>query len=348
MRSIFTSVLAMAVLCGTGLAQTELRYAPEEGTVLRRNFEVKHFLAVTRSVTRIGDVEEVGQRSFDIRNVEKVQASDRILKVDAGRPVSFRRYFDRGGLDGFAELSGAAGAVNLRAVGISRLKGKSVMFSWVPEDETFGRYFDAAEGVEEDLLFMREDLDLRAFLPDGPVEVGAPWTVPPTAMGDALSPCGMLSFDFSKSKNISLARTLRLGTGSHLFELFKGDVEGVVTASLKSVEVVEEVQLAVVAVEWDVKTTTDLTVLARRNRAAGEMQFNKELLGMNVTLSLKGEGTFRWDLEGGHLADYDFSSSEDVHSSVESRFGEKGKVREELLEMGGRVVVTGKVERRDR
>jgi hypothetical protein len=348
MRSLLAPVLALAALCASGLAQTELRYAPEDGAVLRRNFEVRHFLAVTRSVTRTEGLEELGQRSFDLRNVEKLQASDRILKVEGGRPVSFRRYFDRGGLDGFAELSGVGGAVNLRAVGISRLKGKSVMFSWIPEDALFGRYFDAAEGVEEDLRFMREDLDLRAFLPDGPVEVGAPWSVAPTAMGDALSPGGMLTFDFSKSKNISLARTLRLGTGSHLFELFKGEVEGEVTASLKSVEVVEEVRLAVVAVEWDVKTTTDLTDLARRNRAAGELQFDKEMIGMDVTLLLKGEGTFRWDLENGHLADYDFSSAEDVHSSVRSRVGEKGKVREELLEMGGRVVVTGKVERRDR
>jgi len=347
-RSILYKASLVPALCALSFAQTELVYAPVEGTVLRRNFEVKHFLAVTRSVTRVGEVEEVGQRTFDIRNEEKIQTSDRILKVEAGRPVSFRRYFDRGGLDGFAELSGAAGAVNLRAVGISRLKGKSVMFTWVPEEAVFGRYFDAADGVEEDLKEMREDLDLRAFLPTGPVEVGAPWAVPARAMGDALSPCGMLSFDFSKSKNISLARTLRLGTGSHLFELFRGEVEGDVTAELKSVEEVEGEEIAVVAVSWDVKTQTDLTYLARRNRAAEEMRFNKELVGMDVTLLLKGEGSFRWDVTGGHLLDYEFSSAEDIHSSVKSKFGERRELREELLEMGGRVVVTGAVEERDR
>ena len=348
MRSIFIKVAALSALCALSFGQTQLRYAPEEGGVIRRNFEVKHFLAVTRSVTKTGDLEEVGQRTFDIRNVEKIQTSDRILKVEGGRPVSFRRYFDRGGLDGFAELSGAVGAMNLRAVGVSRLKNKSVMFTWVPEDEVFGRYFDAVDGVEEDLMKMREDLDLRAFLPDGPVEVGVPWSVAPVAMGDALSPCGMLSFDFSRSKNISLARTLRLGTGSHLFELFRGDVEGEVSATLKSVDDVEGDQVAVVAVEWDVETRSDLTDLARRNRATEETRFNKELVGMDVTLLLKGEGTFRWDIKRGHLLDYDFSSAEDIQSSVKSRFGEDGEIREELLEMGGRVVVTGKVEERDR
>ena len=107
-RSILYKASLVPALCALSFAQTELVYAPVEGTVLRRNFEVKHFLAVTRSVTRVGEVEEVGQRTFDIRNEEKIQTSDRILKVEAGRPVSFRRYFDRGGLDGFAELSGAA------------------------------------------------------------------------------------------------------------------------------------------------------------------------------------------------------------------------------------------------
>ena len=348
MRAFVAKAWAVALLATIGLGQTELRFAPEEGVVLRRNFEVKHFLAVTRSVTRVGEREEVGQRTFDIRSEEKIQTSDRILKVSDGRPVSFRRYFDRASLDGFAELSGAGGAVNLRAVGLSRLKGKSVMFSWVPDDAVFGRYFDAADGVEEDLRDMREDLDLRGFLPDAPVEIGDSWSVPPHAMGDALSPCGMLSFDFSKSKNISLARTLRLGTGGHLFELFKGEVEGDVNASLSSVEDVDGAAVAVVTVKWDMDTTSDLTSLARRNRAVDEMQFKKQLVGMVVGLALEGEGTFRWNLDAGHLLDYEFSSKEDVRSSVTTQFGEEGELREEVLEMGGRVVATGKVEPRAR
>ena len=103
--------------------------------------------------------------------------------------------------------------------------------------------------------------------------------------------------------------------------------------------------MAVVEVAWDVKTTSDLTDLARRNRASEEMHFKKELVGMNVVLSLKGEGVFRWDLEGGHLSDYEFSSAEDIDSSVRSKTGEAGEMREEILEMGGRVIVSGKVER---
>jgi len=339
---------ALLLLCAGGLCQEAIRYAPEEGVVLRRNFEVKHFLAVTRSVTKVGEREEVGQRTFDIRNVEKFQTSDRILSVGEGRPLSFRRYFDRGGLDGFAELSGAAGAMNLRAVGVSRLKGKSVRFTWVPDDTTYGRYFDATEGVEEDLGSMREDLDLREFLPVGAVEVGESWVVPPHALGDAISPGGMLSFDFSRSKNISLARTLRLGTGSHLFELFTQDVGGEVIASLKSIEETDEGRVAVMSARWDVQTQTDTTRLAKRNRASSEMQFGKELEAMVVGLHLKGEGTFRWDLNRNHLLSYDFNSAEDVKSSVKSRHGADASLREEILEMGGRVIVVGTVERRAR
>jgi len=341
--------LAALMLLGVGVfGQETLRYAPEEGSVLRRNFEVKHFLAVTRSVTRLGEHEEIGQRTFDLRNVEKLQTSDRILSVGGGRPLSVRRYFDRGGLDGFADLSGAGGSINLRALGLSRLKGKSVRLTWVPEDEVYGRYFDAVDGVEEDLGSMREDLDLRLFLPDGPVELGTSWSVPPAAMGDALSPGGMLSYDFSKSKNISLARTLRLGTGSHLFELFTQEVSGEVTATLEQIQE-SYPSIAVVSVKWDVNTRTDLTELARRNRASGEMQFGQELVGMVVDLNLKGEGTFRWLTEGAnHLKSYEFDSTEDVKSSVKTRREAEGPVREEILEMGGRVIVTGTVERRAR
>ena len=331
------------VAAGTGVS---LRYAPEVGLVLRRNFEVKHFLALTRSVTRVGEREEMGQRTFDLRNVEKLQTSDRILAVGEGRPLSVRRYFDRGGLDGFADLSGAGGSVNLRAVGMSRLKGKSVRLTWVPEDGVYGRYFDGLDGVEEDLGSLREDLDLRSFLPTGPVEIGESWSVPPAAMGDALSPGGMLSYDFSQSKNISLARTLRLGTASHLFELFSQEVSGEVSATLVGVEEVDGVRVAVVSAKWTVETSADLTELANRNSASEERQFGQSVEAMSVRLELQGEGTLRWDLERHHLLSYDLSSAEDVISSVKTRTDGEEQLREEVLEMGGRVVVTGTVERR--
>ena len=67
---------------------------------------------------------------------------------------------------------------------------------------------------------------------------------------------------------------------------------------------------------------------------------------MDVGLELKGEGTIRWDLVSHHLKSYEFSSSEDVSSSVKMKVGDSDVLRDEILDMGGRVIVTGKVERR--
>lgn len=341
------SLIGLLCLTSGALAQVELKFAPEEGSVLRRNFEVKHFLAVKRSATKTGDLEEIGQRTFDIRNVETMQTSDRIFAVAEGRPLRMRRYFDRGLLDGFAELSESGRAMNLRAYGESRLKGKSVMFTWVPEDAVYGRFFDAVDGIEEDLAYMREDLDLRAFLPKGPVNVGDSWNVAPVAMGDALSPGGLLSFDFTKSKSMGLARTLRLGTGSHLFELFRQDVEGEVKVSFSSIEEGEDGdRVAVLAVAWEVSTQNDLTYLARRNRTGNDIEYERALTGMDVGLVLKGEGAVRWDLEAHHLRSYDFNSVEDISSSVKMQIGDQELIREEILDMGGRVIVSAQVERR--
>jgi hypothetical protein len=346
-RQMMNSLLVLFALSSAALGQVEIKFAPVEGSVLRRNFEVKHFLAVKRSATKTGDLEEVGQRTFDIRNVETMQTSDRIFSVQDGRPLRMRRYFDRGLLDGFAELSESGRAMNMRAYGESRLKGKSVMFTWVPEDDVYGRFFDAADGVEEDLAFMREDLDLRAFLPSAPVVVGDAWDVDPVAMGDALSPGGLLSYDFTKSKSMGLARTLRLGTGSHLFELFRGDVSGEVKASFASIEEGEEGErFAVLSISWDIASQNDLTYLAKRNRTGTDIEYQRALTAMDVGLELKGEGSIRWDLNSNHLKSYEFSSAEDVSSSVKMQIGGKGPLREEILDMGGRVVVSGQVERR--
>lgn len=348
MNHFFVKTLFAALsFTSVAIAQVEIKFAPEDGSVLRRDFEVKHFLAVKRSATKTGDLEEVGQRTFDIRNVETMQTSDRIFSAVEGRPVRMRRYFDRGLLDGFAELSESGRAMNLRAYGESRLKGKSVLFTWVPEDDVYGRFFDAVDGVEEDLAHMREDLDLRGFLPNGPVNVGDSWSVSPVAMGDALSPGGLLSYDFTKSKSMGLARTFRLGTGSHLFELFRQEVAGEVTVSFSSIEDVEDKgRVAVLAVAWDVNTQNDLTYLARRNRTGADVEYQRALTGMDVGLALKGEGTIRWDLEAHHLMGYEFSSAEDVSSSVKMQIGQKEMIREEILDMGGRVIVSATVERR--
>ena len=65
-----------------------------------------------------------------------------------------------------------------------------------------------------------------------------------------------------------------------------------------------------------------------------------------MSYELKGEGTVRWDLVGHHLKSYEFSSSEDVSSSVKMKVGDSDVLRDEILDMGGRVIVTAKVERR--
>ena len=91
MSRLLISAVGVLCLSSAALGQVEIKYAPEVGTVLRRNFEVKHFLAVKRSVTKMGDLEEVGQRTFDIRNVETMQTSDRIFAVTANHTVWFHR-----------------------------------------------------------------------------------------------------------------------------------------------------------------------------------------------------------------------------------------------------------------
>ena len=74
-RLLISAVVGVLSLSSAALAQVEIKYAPEAGTVLRRNFEVKHFLAVKRSVTKMGELEQIGQRTFDMRNVETMQSA---------------------------------------------------------------------------------------------------------------------------------------------------------------------------------------------------------------------------------------------------------------------------------
>ncbi len=144
------SPLAALLLCAlagcAGGEKVELRFAPTEGSRVRRTIEV-------------GD--------FALRTLDEYR------KIGAGRPLLLRRQFEE-----------------IRPVG--PLAGTSVVYTWIPEEGAYGKYYDAREASESALRGLAEDLDLRALLPAGPVAVGDAWSVPGASLRDVFAPAGLL------------------------------------------------------------------------------------------------------------------------------------------------------------
>ena len=341
-----TSPLVPLALALTLLAPAEpvpapaetLRYAPAEGALLRREHHVRHVLTTRALRFRSGEAERVSSQGFDVATRLELLVTDRVDALGQGRPELMRRAFDRARLDVDVRVlpPGSGKPMPIQFDTTGAFEGRSVVFTWVPEEQEYGRYYDAEEGVEEDLPRLLEDLDFRGFLPAGPVEEGATWDVDPRELRHVVGPGGFLGFDLAQAGDILLARALRGGLGTHVHELFGDEVEGRVKATYGGVREVEGRRLGVIALELDVDTRSDLTELARRSRTTAELESGMEVEAALVELELEGQGELLWDLAGGHAASAELAGEERVKALTRlSLPGEGDETVEQELELAG-------------
>ncbi len=306
MKALHT--LAFAMLgAGSALAlhaAVELSWHVSEGTTLRRELITKQFLA-TESVTfKEGDQTTVSQRLFDLQTTTTVRTSDRIYSAADGRPTSLRRFYDETRVNIVAEVSaGKSQTRDFDTVGSGAFQGKSVLFTWVPEDQAYGRYYDGLEGREEALVGLYEDLGARALMPSGSVVEGDEWVLPVCVLRDLFAPGGDLAYDFSKSKDPLIARTLSQGVGANFFRAFGGEEVGEVKAKWARTEQVEGRSLAVISLEFKAQLSRDLRELADSMRAVNEINAGQENSVAELAVELEGAGEVRWDLAAGCMFD---------------------------------------------
>ena len=332
-------VLATSAFALRAIPADSIEWRAGAGQTLRREFVTKHLLVTESMTTRRGDQETISQRVFDLRTTQTLRTSDQLLEVEEGRPLKMRRYYDEARLAGVAETSGGSMLTrDERVSGDSRSEGLGVVFTWIPEDQEYGRYFDSLEGIEESLPVLAVDLDYLSLLPEEPVEVGSTWKLPPSALRDVVSPGGNLDYDLGEVRDILLVRTIRQGTGAYLFEFFGGTEEGTVTATWEKTEEVDGRRLARIKLEFDVTLTQDLTDLANHGRTAEEYAAGMVVQEGQGVLGLKGGGVVRWDLDRGHLFDTEELAADERISThfvfAYARNEELGTTEQELTMIG--------------
>lgn len=310
--TLLTLTLLPVLLAFDTSVPSTLEWKAEAGRTYHFELVTKHYLTTESMVFYKGGKETISQRVFDLRVEQTLRASDRLLEVGEGRPSKFRRYYDQTRLAITSEMSGSGKTTRDRNIQASGgVDGLGVVFTYVPEDDEYGRYYDALEGIEESLPVLGEDLGLRCVLPPTPVSVGDSWKLPVSVLEDVISPGGNLSFDLSEAEDPNVARTVRLGTGGYLCDLFGGEEKGEVEATWTGIEEEEGRHLARIELVFDVTVSRDLAYLANTVRSKQEVRARTRIAEAPVTLELKGKGTVRWDLDRGRLFDTQGLSAEE-------------------------------------
>lgn len=301
---VITSSLLVSASAFALHSAGELSWHPAKDTTLRRELITRQILATESMTFREGSQEMVSQRIFDLVTTTTVRTSDQLREVEAGRPRVLRRFYDEARLEARAEVSG--GRQQTRGVdfsGKSAFQGQSVVFTWVPGDGEYGRYYDGLEGFEERLAGLDEDLGARSLLPAEGVTEGASWELPPAALRGLFGAGGDLAYEFEAVKDPLISRSMTMGVGANLSRVFGGEETGTVKARWVRTEELEGHSLAVLELELDVQLSKELRDLANELRAVNERASGQEATSSLLTITLKGGGTVRWDLGEGCLFD---------------------------------------------
>jgi hypothetical protein len=306
-------MLGAVLLCA--LPQSvDLAFAPKPGSYVVRKLSTEHALSLRELSTVRAGVVQSSTEPVDVKSTQSLHCTDQYQRVGSGRPLLLERRFDS------LEWKGAirVGAMEESVTARSPLSGLSVMYTYVPEEQGYGRYFSAREGIEETLHGLSEDLDLRALLPDHPQTLGASWSVPPASMVDVFAPAGRWGLSFqSKPQQRNLVRSIQSGIGCNLVEVFGEECKGSVGLKLVSADERE----ARIEIKVELANRVDRRALVQMQMNGAELSSGYRCPSAPLNWSFQGAGTLVYDREARRVSELTLEGRQTVRLETELLIG---------------------------
>jgi len=309
-RGALLALVAVA-LPSTASPDLELVFAPRAGTTVAKRAELAvELLDTTVSVN--GRDWTLGDDGV-IRFVTSLAFVDTYARVTAGMPRELRRRFDE--VAGWWEFNGERHEVE----GCSALTGCTVRFAWSPERGAQVRTLEVDESsvprLGERLEGLVEDLDLRAFLPAGPIEPGARWRATgepvmhalfgPLESGLVGIPAGVTAEALIRDVLLRPFRAL----GNEVLEVECWLIDDACPADAREVRI----ELRLVD-RFELDVTSEVTELLRAWGGAGPPL---DVAGAAVAWRCDGRGELVWDTVEQRFATFDLEVRVDVDCRVD-------------------------------
>lgn len=336
--------LALAPAVSAALARPAsdvLTCAPAQGSAVERTFTLEHGLA-SQKVELAGAGNPLMQMGLEVSSKIELSVVDTYTKVESGRVLEFRRLYQGCGMHIDLSTTNPQGAkADDHADADTPLRGHTVVFTWVPEEKDYGRYYDGAETLEEYLGKLREDLDLRCLLPGPETHQGGTWTIDPARLVDVFVAGGEIPLGFVSGGGGRFARVLMSGVGGPLQEVFGGTVKGSVTArwaetreaSLES----RGARLAVVPLAVSIETEHERADAADPPLSGEEPSDVQKVRHSGVHWKFEGSGTLVWNLDAQRFETLDLVGREEVSSDLTLDAGSEST--RQVLTMAGSLKV---------
>jgi len=337
--ALAASSIAYASIVSSSLrAPEKIVFDPKVPSKLAKLFTVEHHLALQSLKMDDNGVEQIAQQALNLDTKEIVRTLDDYRACSGGRPTLLRRTYEDANIhvdvafqSGNASDKEAKDAIEAK----SPFEGLVVLFTWVPEEKGYGKFYDEVEGDESYLPGLAEDLDLLALLPGHDVSPGDQWSIDPASIVDWVAPGGVLPMKFERKQGDRFVRTLNLGVGGGLTMVFGGDVKGKVSARYESRESKGDVGIAVLALDVDVETDRDQTRAAENMLSSDELLDGISVQHSEVQWKTKMQGKARWNLAANRIESLELVGSENVAYELSLGLHNGGKSVQNMSLSGG-------------
>jgi hypothetical protein len=343
--ALVACALLASALCAAQSATSAvtLSFAPAAPSKLERRITLEHDLTVrSASQLRGGNVVR-SEQSAEVRTRELLAVTDELRSLADGRPGVLKRHFDEHSFHSeFVSIEGGTrgkpGVFDVRSV----LDGCGVVYTWVPVEGDWGRYYDEREELEEHLADLRQDLDLLALLPKRAVAPGDAWDVPAERWVDVLAPCGRIDRRWPKEFDVRFARTLSSGIAGGLSEVFGGTSQGGGRVRLARVEGEGDARRAVLELELDVTLARDQDPATVRRGSADDTK-SADGRRVHVQWRYQARGELVWSFAERRAERLSLSGKQHVEARF---FSDASKMPTEEMALAGSLKIEATISRK--
>lgn len=350
-RLLLLPLLAAPALLSLGRTETRIEFKPTEGTVVQRTFETRAEMTLDSMDMKMNGQAPPMMPEMDMTLTTEVTTvvEDEFTSVKDGRVQRLKRLFsDLGMQNDMAmemDMMGQTQSQDMSSGATSELEGKSVLFVRDADSGEFkARWPEGAEGKDELLKGLEEDMDLRAFLPKDAVAEGQRWEIDPVAMISVMAAGGDLKL---VPDDMDANEMQMMGPQGSMSDWFAEGLSGTLAGVFEGIREEDGRKLAAIRITFDVKNAVDLTEMmesAMDNMPPemGGMEFDH----MDMEIAYEGEGLLLWDLGRGLAHSFetsgDFGMLMDMGMSVDAE-GQSMTIQM-TMEMSGSLAQTAKFE----
>jgi hypothetical protein len=343
-------LLLLPLLCAPALLAftlpgSRVRFAPAEGSSLTKTFENKGEFSLDHMSMTINGQESpaMPQMSMTLNTEQKVVVTDEYISNREGAPKKLKRRFDELGSDVAMsmkmEVMGESHDQDKTTKAKSQLDGKTVVFTWDADSKEYKKAFDPAMDNSELLKGLKEDMDLRALLPENEVKDGDEWDIDVKSLASVFGPGGNLSLVPEDAEGGGMDPGMTSGMSS-MSEMLGDLLEGEAKGKFTGMREVDGEKMAVIKLTVKISSSKDMTDVVAEAMKKTKMPADMEMKfdHMDIDLKIESEGELVWNVAAGHAHTLELSGPVHINMDMAMKItppGQGAMALEQRMEMSG-------------